>query len=226
MLFFSSDLHLGDKAIIRWRGFPSVSAHDQAILAAINRRVGLDDELWLLGDLCHPNRASVRALREGIRCEHVHVIVGNHDKQSLFQNLMREERLFESVDYYAEVGKVRREGYKLCLSHYPMLDWNRAIHGAYMLHGHIHSQPADDEPTAPNGEPVATAAMAGRPHDNTRDGMGMRGYNAWCREQGIRRFDVGVDANGYAPVSVEEIRAYLPDDASWRRMHHLPDDWE
>lgn len=219
MRFFTADLHIGDKAIARWRRFATVEAHDQALLSRINRRVGAQDELWLLGDLCHPNLASVRALRSAIACEHVHVIIGNHDKRSLFETLMHEEHLFESVGYYAEVGKVQRQGYKLCLSHYPMLDWNRAIHGAYMLHGHIHSQPADDEAwELPPG-------MEGRPHDNTRDGMGMRGYNAWCREQGIRRYDVGMDANGYQPVSVEEIMGYLPNDAAWRRMHHLPDDW-
>lgn len=217
--FFTADLHVGDKAIAGWRRFSSVEAHDAAIIAGINGRVGARDELWLLGDLCHPNLASVRRLRNSINCENIHVIVGNHDKRSLFETLMREEHLFASVDYYAELGKVKREGYKFCLSHYPMLDWNRAIHGAYMLHGHIHSQPADTE------EHGIVPGMEGRPHDNTRNGMGMRGYNTWCREQGIRRYDVGVDANTYQPVSAEEIMAYLPDDSAWRRMHHLPDDW-
>lgn len=136
--FFTADLHIGDKTVARWRRFATVEAHDRAILAGINACVDPADELWLLGDLCHPNLASVRRLRESIDCGHVHVIIGNHDKRSLFETLMREERLFESVGYYAEVGKVRRDGYKFCLSHYPMLDWNRAIHGAYMLHGHIH----------------------------------------------------------------------------------------
>lgn len=218
--FFTADLHVGDKTIARWRRFATVETHDEAVLAGINAHVGAADELWLLGDLCHPNLASVRRLRESIICGHVHVIVGNHDKRSVFETLLREERLFESVGDYAEVGKVRRDGYKFCLSHYPMLDWNRAIHGAYMLHGHIHSQPAADE-----GERVAPG-MAGRPRDNAHDGMGMSGYNAWCREQGVRRYDVGVDANGYAPVSAEEIVAYLPDDASWREMHGLPAGWE
>lgn len=68
--------------------------------------------------------------------------------------------------------------------------------------------------------------MSGRPHDNAHEGMGMRDYNAWCREQGIRRYDVGVDANGYAPVSAGEVVAYLPGDETWRRMHGLPADWE
>lgn len=220
MRFFTADLHIGDKAIAHWRRFESVQAHDAAVLAGINGRVDSGDELWILGDVCRTNLASIRAVREAIACGHVHVIVGNHDKRSPFETLMREERLFESVDYYAEVGKVRREGYKFCLSHYPMLDWNRAIHGAYMLHGHIHSLPAVKE-----GGRVAPG-MAGRPRDSVHDGMGMSGYNAWCRDQGVRRYDVGVDANGYAPVSAEEIVAYLPDDASWRKTHGLPDDWE
>lgn len=218
-LFFSADLHVGDRAIAGWRRFASVAEHDAAILAGINSRVGADDELWLLGDLCRPNRASVRALRASIACRHVHVVEGNHDKRSILETLEREEGLFESVGYYAELGKVRREGYKLCLSHYPMLDWNRAFHGSYMLHGHIHSLP-------PEGADRLAPGMAGPPRDATRQGFGMRGYNAWCRDHGIRRYDVGVDANGYAPVSVGEILTFLPDDAAWRKMHGLPPDWE
>lgn len=213
--YFTSDLHIADKAIARWRGFSSPSEHDAMILEGINATAAEGDELWILGDICHPNLASVRAFRTSVNCAHVHVIVGNHDKRSLFETCMHEEHLFESVGYYAELGKVRREGYKFCLSHYPMLDWNRATHGSYMLHGHIHSLPEDAK-----GEAGQNA-----PRDITRGGMGMRGYNALCRDGGIRRYDVGVDANGYRPVSAEQIVSYLPDDATWRAMHGLPHDW-
>ncbi len=189
MRYFTADLHIGDKAIARWRQAASVEEHDAVLLDAINRTVGAEDELWILGDVCRPNVASVKAVRDAIACEHVSIIVGNHDERSKFLTCGG----FETVEYYAEIGKVARDGYKLCLSHYPMLDWNRAIHGAYMLHGHIHSLPA-----APGPVP-----------DVEHGGMGMRGYNEWCRAQGRRRFDVGVDACGYAPVSIDQIIAFF-----------------
>lgn len=34
-------------------------------------------------------------------------------------------------------------------------------------------------------------------------------YNLCNRETGIRRYDVGVDANGYMPVSIKKIEEFL-----------------
>ena len=34
-------------------------------------------------------------------------------------------------------------------------------------------------------------------------------YNELNRRQGLMRYDVGVDANGYTPVSLDEIRAWF-----------------
>ncbi len=209
MRYFTADLHLGDKTIARWRGFEDdLAAHDELILSRLNECVGAHDELWLLGDLCKARVEDVVAMRRAIACQTVHVVVGNHDSRSKFVTC----GLFDSVEYYAEVGRYKRDGYKFVMSHYPMLDWDRAYHGSFMLHGHIHSLSVEP------GEDVA-------PLDAKNGGMGMRGYNAWNAEHGVRRFDVGVDANGYAPVSAEEILAALPSDAEWSALHHgLPVD--
>lgn len=206
MNFFTSDLHIGDKTIARWRGFDSVEAHDGLLLSRLTERVGADDELWILGDVCKATVAAVRALREALACERVHIVIGNHDTGSKFLTCGG----WASVDYYAQVGKVAREGYKFVMSHYPMLDWDRAFHGSYMLHGHIHSLPAEG----------GTAGLPA-PADRSNGGFGLRGYNEWNRDHGVRRYDVGVDANGYAPVSAEQIVAFFPDDATWREMHGI-----
>lgn len=206
MNFFTSDLHIGDKTIAHWRGFDSVEAHDELLLSRLCERVGSDDELWILGDVCKATVAAVRTLREVIACEQVHIVIGNHDTGSKFLTCGG----WASVDYYAQVGKVAREGYKFVMSHYPMLDWDRAFHGSYMLHGHIHSLPAEG----------GTAGLPA-PADRSNGGFGLRGYNDWNRVHGVRRYDVGVDANGYAPVSAEQIVAFFPDDAAWREMHGI-----
>ena len=201
---FTADLHVGDKAIARWRGFgEDVDAHDEVVLRGLEGVLLQDDELWILGDVCKPRVDDARHLRAAIPCEHVHIVVGNHDSRSKFVTAGG----FETVEYYAHVGKVRRDGYRFVLSHYPMLDWDRSYHGSYMLHGHIHSLDADN-----------------RAPDSSQGGMGMRGYNAVMREQGIRRYDVGVDANGMRPVTAEQIVAALPDDAEWSERHGLPVD--
>ena len=201
---FTADLHVGDKAIARWRGFgEDVDTHDDTVLSRLEQELLQDDELWILGDVCRPRVEDVRHLRAAIPCDCVNVILGNHDTRSKFVTAGG----FQTVEYYAHVGKVRREGYRFVLSHYPMLDWDRSYHGSYMLHGHIHSLDANS-PTP----------------DATQGGMGMRGYNDAMREQGIRRYDVGVDAHAMRPVTAEQIVGALPSDEEWTRLHGLPVD--
>jgi len=218
MRYFTSDLHIGDKSVARWRGYDDIAEHDAMILAGL-ARLQQTDELWILGDICKANVASVCVLREAIACERVHIVVGNHDTASKFVSCGG----FVSVDYYAQVGKVAVEGYKFVMSHYPMLDWDRAFHGSYMLHGHIHSIPAGGafSPEAGKSGQPSPAADAPIPDVRTNRGFGLRGYNEWNRDNGIRRYDVGVDANGYLPVSAEQIVAFLPDDATWSQMHGI-----
>ena len=201
---FTADLHIGDATIARWRGFGgNVAAHDELVLARLEQNLMSDDELWILGDVCRPRVEDVRRVRAAIPCERVNVIVGNHDTRAKFVTAGG----FNTVEYYAHVGKVRRDGYRFVLSHYPMLDWDRAYHGSYMLHGHIHS--LDNNSVA---------------HDSSQGGMGLRGYNELMREQGIRRYDVGVDANNMAPVTAEHIVAALPSNEEWTARHGLPVD--
>lgn len=47
-------------------------------------------------------------------------------------------------------------------------------------------------------------------------------YNAFNREQGLLRYDVGVDANAYAPVSLDELREWFADVPEPRRRVRCP----
>ena len=51
-----------------------------------------------------------------------------------------------------------------------------------------------------------------------------RAYNEWCRAQRLLRYDVGVDANGYEPVSLDHVLAWF------KGVEHRPRvrraDWE
>ena len=63
-----------------FRKAADTDAHDEAIVANINRIVGEDDELWILGDIGY--RTSVRHLKSclrQLRCRHLHAVIGNHD---------------------------------------------------------------------------------------------------------------------------------------------------
>ena len=187
MIWLTADGHFGHESIIRYekRPFSSVEEMDDALIRNLNDLVGPDDELWYLGDFTmERNFGLVQAYRERIECNTVHFVRGNHDRD------WSQTGVFSSWHDYAELGRIR-DGWKLCLSHYPYLSWNRILYGTIMCHGHIHSGPD---------------------------------YNELNRSMGIRRFDVGVDANGYRPVSAEDIVAALPSDEAWSALHGLPVD--
>lgn len=197
MLWFTADLHLGHQNILHLgegRPFESLERMEAYLINAINDRVSYTDELWVLGDFyMNATPEKVRPYLERIVCPNVYLIRGNHDR-----HYAQEEgsKLFTSVDDYAEIGKPSKDGYRIVLSHYPMLDWNRMYHGSYMLHGHIHSQPTGDAKKH-LGPLFAT-------HEHA-----IPGYNDWNRTNGIRRYDVGVDANDFAPVSWQQIEKFF-----------------
>lgn len=87
--------------------------------------------------------------------------------------------IWSVVRDYLEIEPGYAKGHRLVLSHYPMLSWNGKARGAIMLHGHIHSR----------GE---------RTNARNRD-----------RERPILRYDVGLDANGYVPVSRDQILKFF-----------------
>jgi calcineurin-like phosphoesterase family protein len=64
------------------------------------------------------------------------VIKGNHDKMERLQEISRFERIWE-YGAEIEVGEYK-ERQRIILSHYPILEWNRAHKGSWHLHGHAH----------------------------------------------------------------------------------------
>lgn len=169
MIFLTSDTHFGHENIIKYvnRPFQTVEEMDETLISNINKTVGEDDELYILGDFCMNGGYSKRsAYRNQINCRNVHLILGNHDTR-----LIANFRLspFKSEQDYCEL---EYKDIKFCLSHYPFLSWNGRERKSIMCHGHIHSNVRNNE------------------------------INQWQR---LRRFDVGVDANNYTPVSLDYI---------------------
>ena len=180
-IYFTSDLHLGHTDILAFaqRPWKTIEEHDAAIIGNINSTVGKNDRLYILGDFTMRfHTADVQFYLDAIDCKNRWLIIGNHDKAGA---LFAPGAFVECCDY----KELAIDGRLVCLSHYPMLDWNRACvhHGvrpadaSIMLHGHIHS---------------CTLATNG---DNAREGI-------W-------RYDVGVDANFYRPVSYEQISDFI-----------------
>ncbi len=176
MIYFTSDTHFGHANVLKFIGRPfrDIDQMNQALIDNINVRVGRDDELYILGDFSFKiSAADAAALRRKIACERVYLVPGNHDK-GWGAGVRELEGVFRVLP---PIHRLKVDGRKYVLSHYPLVDWPSMSHGSVMLHGHIHSQGAD--------------------------------YNELNRMQGVYRYDVGVDANGLRPVSLEEIDAWF-----------------
>lgn len=183
MIYFTSDLHLGHANAIEFtdRPFADVDEMNETLIRNINMVVGKTDELWILGDFAYKvDREKVREFRNSILCKRVHLVVGNHDKD------YSQDHIFQSVQHYKEL----KTPYGRCiLFHYPMMEWNAAHYGSVHLHGHIHS----------TGE-YNSQNLAKKFRDRFPEGHAER-----QDDLGLRIYDVGVDANDYRPVSLEQI---------------------
>jgi len=170
-IYFSSDLHLGHKSILKFqnRPFNDVEEMNHRIIHNFNSVVHTNDILYLLGDVTHRiPESQANELIKKLKGRKI-LIRGNHDGDY-------DKSLFEEIYDYKEFN---HEKIKFVLMHYPLMEWNRSRHnGSIHLHGHIHS----------NGN-----------------------YNEENRNNGILRYDVGVDANNYFPVSLRYIQYYFSD---------------
>lgn len=133
--FYISDLHFGHKNILAFdnRQFPSIEAHDETLIEYWNDVVGMDDDVWILGDISlHPPMKTVEILQRlnGTK----HLCVGNHDKK-LLRNIDVRSQFCEIVDYKEiQTGKT---GIVLC--HYPIPCFNHHFQNWVHLYGHVHN---------------------------------------------------------------------------------------
>ena len=163
MIYFTSDTHYSHKNICRgvsgWqeqstRNFATVEQMNQAIVDGINSTVGIDDELWHLGDWSFGGINQIWEFRKRINCKDIHLIFGNHDehieanrklpnavltqadKDFWDSDIVTAKRLFSSTQYV----KILRTGKQtLFLSHYAHRVWDKSHHGRIHLYGHSHN---------------------------------------------------------------------------------------
>lgn len=134
--FFTSDLHFGHKNILAYdnRAFPSVEAHDEALIERWNSAVGVDDDVWILGDISwHPPMKTIEIFNRlnGTK----HLCIGNHDKKLLRNHDVRS--LFCEIVDYKEIQLDNSFGLILC--HYPIPCYNHHFNGWVHLYGHVHN---------------------------------------------------------------------------------------
>lgn len=156
--WFSSDLHIGHRSILRYtergnalgfggramnEGIPSsevehrIERHNKWMLDTINFYVQPQDHFYIVGDLFFGSKWHAAYWVSQINCRHKILIGGNHDEKMMeFYVANTSQELFEQVHLHR--AEVKLNGRTLVLDHYPIVEWNKGHHGSYMLHGHCH----------------------------------------------------------------------------------------
>lgn len=136
MNFFISDLHFGHKNCLAFdnRPFKNVEEHDRVLINNWNEVVGIDDDVYILGDFSWYNATKTIEIFNQLN-GNKHLCIGNHDKKLLRNKDVR--NLFVEIVDYKEL-QISKD-YSIVLSHYPIPCFNNHYYGWYHLYGHVHN---------------------------------------------------------------------------------------
>lgn len=163
-IWFCSDLHFNHLNILKFQkerreamgitddmsDTEKLHKHNEWIINMWNMTVKKEDHIYILGDVSFGTTEDTRKILERLK-GHKHLIIGNHDKSC--RGL---ENYFVSVSQIKEFPIKKHqydfleENIYLVLCHFPMVAWNRRLHGAFQVHGHLHG--SGDEITKKSGE--------------------------------------------------------------------------
>jgi calcineurin-like phosphoesterase family protein len=134
--FYISDLHFGHRNCLAFdnRPFKDTDEHDKALIERWNSAVGIDDDVWILGDFSwYPVMKTIAIYKQlnGVK----HLVIGNHDHKLLRNRDV--QALFAEIVPYKEIDFGNNNGVVLC--HYPIPCFNHHYYGWYHLYGHVHN---------------------------------------------------------------------------------------
>jgi calcineurin-like phosphoesterase family protein len=154
-VYFWSDIHYSHAQpfILEPRGFKTVWESDKELLNRLNKKVGKNDILFLLGDTVLAKQNSFDKLEElfgNINCETIFCMGGNHfgglkrfvekywvgtNTEFMFHELDFRGKRIKIISNYFEIEVC---GQFIVLSHYPILSWNKKPRSSFALFGHVH----------------------------------------------------------------------------------------
>ena len=174
MIYYTSDTHLGDLRVFNKcaRPFASLEEMEKTIVDNWNKKVRKEDAVYVLGDLAEDGYKKAIDVYAGLN-GHKHLLVGNHDMKMLDE--IKESNVFESIDF---MTLIEDGGRKICLCHYPVMDWMEFSRGGYHVYGHIHNKTLKNDPAYPQIKEYFKDKLA---------------YNC------------GVDVTGFQPVTLDEM---------------------
>lgn len=135
MDYFTSDWHLGHKAIvdISSRPFKDIKEMEEVILNNSIRKMKKGDNLYFLGDLSFSTSATERVLEEiNKRKINFFWVLGNHD-------IKRFKKEYETKFVRVHGSLIIKRDKKIIhMNHFPLIAWEKSFRNSFHLYGHIH----------------------------------------------------------------------------------------
>lgn len=152
-IFFTSDLHFGHANIIKYcnRPFANAQEMNEQLIANWNAIVPVNGLVYELGDLflCDVKDALNILRRLNGTIFHIN---GNHDRTIQDLKHINGEPVANKVAWLKDYFELKvsdvdvdRGRQKIVLFHYPIASWNSGGHGSWHLHGHCHSNFAEND---------------------------------------------------------------------------------
>ena len=132
MVYYTSDLHLGSRRVIRVCGRPFASPEemDEALIRGWNARVGAEDTVSIVGDLMNGS-ADPAAYLDRL-AGRKYLVIGNNDSLWMWKTDLK--KYFGFAVNSAEIDDCGR---RVSLCHCPP----PAFGGQWLVYGHIHNYP-------------------------------------------------------------------------------------
>lgn len=147
MIFYTSDLHLGNTNIIIYedRPYKTVAEMNADLIYKWNAKVSRNDEVYVLGDFSFKGAQETISLLEQLNGK-IHLIRGNHD-HFISQLSFRKQVSSYRISCEGWYKKIDDNGREVVLCHFPIMYWDGMDdRGAYHLYGHMHSRPNMQHP--------------------------------------------------------------------------------
>lgn len=154
-IWFTSDLHFSHKNILRYstgrkeelgliQDDPDMlKKHDEALIRRWNATVGRHDTVYIIGDFSFATTDDTRRILGKLNGKK-HLIIGNHDGSCRgLGNYFVSTSQIKEITFKKTVFPFLDENMHCILCHFPLMAWNRRMHGSCMVHGHLHGSGDD-----------------------------------------------------------------------------------
>lgn len=174
MIYYIADIHLRDESIFIKckRPYNDIFEYEKELNLRWNKKVTPFDTVYVLGDIALEGCTEAIDIFSKLN-GHKHLIIGNHDEN--LSEYIKRSGLFDSVNF---ISLISDAGRKVCLCHYPLMDWMEFNRNGYHVYGHVHNK------TAANGEAYHQIK------EYYKDKLA---------------FNCGVDVVGFEPVTLNEL---------------------